>query len=145
MTTASWTRAASGLLQLCLQLEAPQRIVPHTFEHLTDWSQRFSSGSVKAIPTFSPDIDEASRREAPELQRHGTESHVGHRLVNSAGPQFPIPHQAENLAPARRRNGREHGRFKPHDFNLYKTELLSSTDSESVCVSIRPASPIPNP
>lgn len=145
MTTASGTRAASGLLQLRLQLEAPQRIVPHAFEHLTDRSQCFSSGSVEAIPPFGPDIDETSRREAPELQRHGPERHVGHRLVNGAGPQFPIPDQAENFAPARRGDGREHGRFKLHDFNLYKTKLLSSVDSESPCVSIRPASPIPNP
>ena len=131
MTTASGTRAASGLLQLRLQLEAPQRIVPHAFEHLTDRSQCFSSGSVETIPPFGSYINESSRREATKLQRHGPERHVGHRLVNGAGPQFLIPDQAENFSPAWRGDGRKNGRFELHDFNLYKTKLLSSADSES--------------
>ena len=90
---------------------------------------------------------DAGRREAPELQRHGPERHVGHRLVNGAGPQFPIPDQAENFAPARRGDGREHGRFKLHDFNLYKTKLMSSTDSASAVLAFgpHPQSRTPNP
>jgi hypothetical protein len=56
------------LLQLGLQLEAPERVFPHAFEDLANRAESIAPGPIEAMPTLRADVDESGRHETPELQ-----------------------------------------------------------------------------
>jgi hypothetical protein len=89
------------LFQLRLQLETPERVVPHAFKHLSNGAQRLSPSAVVTLSPLASHLDESRRRQAPKLQRHGTKGDVRHCLMNGARTQFAIPHETKDFAAAR--------------------------------------------
>ena len=92
-----------------LQLQPPQRVVPHALERRADRTERSRRARVEAVPVLAADVDESGLGQRAELQRDGAERHVRHGGVDVAGGELAVPHQAQDLAAARRGDGGEDG------------------------------------
>ena len=101
-------RAAACLVELGQYLETPQGLTPHLLEHLPDRTQGLAPGAVDPLPAFDAHVHQAGLGQRAQVQRHRAERDVGHRLVDGTGLQLVFPHQAQDLAPAGRGDGRQH-------------------------------------
>ena len=61
------------------------------------------------MAVLAPDVDQSRLAERAELERDGAERHVRHGGVDLAGGDLAVPHQAQDLAAARRGDGGEDG------------------------------------
>ena len=64
----AWARHASSCLELRLELEAPQGVVPLAFQDLSRGPQRFAGRPVEVVPPLDTDLDEIGLSQGPELQ-----------------------------------------------------------------------------
>src|SRR6266540_4859912 len=72
-------RAAARLLQFGHELQLPQRVVPHPFEHRADGPERLTTRLVEAVLFVGARVDESRLRECSQLQGHGAKCDVWHR------------------------------------------------------------------
>src|SRR6478672_8519515 len=100
-TPPSGPGPAARLFQFRLQLQPPQRVVPHPFERASDRSERTATCAVQPTLTIAAALDQSRVAERAQLQRDGAERDVGHRRMNVPCCTFLIPDQAKDLAPSR--------------------------------------------
>jgi hypothetical protein len=110
--------SASRLFEFNSKFEPPERVIPRVLEHLADGPERFPPGDVEALLLVWPAIDETRGGERSKMRRHGAERDVRHRRVYASRRQLVMPHQPQDLAPARRSDGGEDVRLKRHTYNL---------------------------
>src|SRR5690242_15624655 len=103
--SAAW--APPRFFELRRDLQPPQGVVPHPFEHAGEWPQCLRVGAVEAMAVLSTHRYHASFCERPQVQRYRTERDVRHRTGNLAGRELAIPDQPENLPSPRRHHHRE--------------------------------------
>ena len=77
------------------------------------------------MAAVGPRFDEASARKGAQLQRDGAEGDIRHAAMDGARRELVAPHQAKDLAPARRRDGREKRGVGWHFYILVITKILS--------------------
>jgi hypothetical protein len=76
------TRGPSGpwpsptLLQLRRQLQPPQGVVPHVFEHAADGAERVAPGAIEALLPIGAGFDQASLQQRAQLERDRAKRYV---------------------------------------------------------------------
>ena len=85
------------MFQFRLELQPPQRVLPHVFQRRADRPQRVAPGAIKAMPVLAAAFDESRSRERLQLERHGPERDVTQCGVDLAGRPFVLPDQAKDL------------------------------------------------
>lgn len=97
------------MFELRLQLQPPERVIPHPLERGPDGAERVAPGAIEPVPVLAPLLDEPGPCERLELKRDGAERHVRHRGMDVARRPFLPPHEAEDLLPAGRGDGGQRG------------------------------------
>jgi len=103
------SRAASTVEQFRVELQPPQRVVPHAFETPAERPERLRSGAVVPMLPVTAHADQTGAGQRLQLQGHCPKRDIGHGGVNRAGRQFLAPDEAEDFLPARRGQDGEHG------------------------------------
>jgi hypothetical protein len=106
---ASGPWPAAGLFEFGQQFQSPQCVVPHALEYASQRPERFRARAIKAMLVLGARLDEPGLGERPQLQRDRPEGNVRHRLVNSAGGEFAIPDEPQDLPTARGRHSGQDG------------------------------------
>jgi hypothetical protein len=106
------------LLELGGDREAPERVVPHALEHLTDRAERVAPRAIEAVASVATNVDESVVEQLAQLQRHGAERDVWHGAMDVAGSLLGGPDEPEDLATARRGDNAEEGVRFEHEYTL---------------------------
>ena len=92
-------------------------------ERGADRPERVAPREVEAMAVRAPALDEPRLAQRAELQRDRAERDVGHRSVDVPRGELAIPHQAEDLAPARGGDGGERSGVQHDGVNLDQTKM----------------------
>jgi hypothetical protein len=111
---AGWARTSPRVFEFSVQLQTPQRIVPHPLELAGQRAQAFAPGAVQPPLAVAPADDEAGVGERTQVKRDGAKGDVGHRRVDVAGRDFAVPDQPEDFLPPGAGNGREDRGLESH-------------------------------
>src|SRR6185369_6012006 len=95
-------RARRRFLLLGEPLEVVERRGPHLVEPAAEVAELAAPRRVVAKAAVAAPLDQAGALEDAEVLRDRAEADVVQRAVDVAGRAFRVPHQAQDLAAARR-------------------------------------------
>ncbi len=82
---AARARASPRLFELRLQLQPPEGVFPHSFEHPADRPECVPACAVEPVTAFRADVHQTCFDQSAQLEGHGAESHVRHCRVDVPG------------------------------------------------------------